>query len=569
MRHSSLVRLGGFLGGALFLAGQALATEPPRLVLQITVDQLRGDLVSRYGAGMGKGGFHYLLEHGVVFTDAHHRHANTETVVGHTTLATGTDPAVHGMISNVWIDRKSGATVYNVQDADYPLIGDKGGDKDKKGEIDPTQRAATTKGRSPRAILTTTIGDEIRLHYGPKAKVFSVSVKDRAAIAMGGHTGQAYWFSKGQGRFVTSTYYRKDYPQWVKDWNASGKVGRYAGGEWKLMLAPRFYLFANRDDQPWEMNLPGWGRTFPHHYGPANGKFYGGLLTMSPAGDELTADFAETLIENEGLGQDDIPDYLSISFSSTDYVEHVFGPSSLEAEDNLKRLDRTLASLLQYIDQKVGLKRTLIVLAADHGSTEAVGYMKSLGIDAGEFDFKKVSAQPSLAKLRKRFHLKQGELIQGFIKPYVYLNRQAIAKAGLKLGEVEQAVAEALQKAPGVAYAVTADALNRGALPDNPVMRAVIANYNPQRSGDIYLVFQPHWYVADFDGMHVTSVHGSPWSYDTYVPLIFAGYGLKPARVYRRVETVDVAPTIAELVDSKPPSGAVGVPLLEVFQQLK
>ncbi len=551
--------------GLLFLGGQALAAEAPRLVLQITVDQLRGDLVDRYRAGLGRDGFRYLLEHGAVFADAHHRHANTETVVGHTTLATGTDPAVHGMISNVWIDRKTGDKVYNVQDPDYPPIGSKQNDESQNNEIDPTQRAATTKGRSPRAILTTTIGDEIRLHYGPKAKVFSVSVKDRAAIAMGGHTGQAYWFSKGEGRFVTSTYYRKDYPEWVKAWNAGGAVGRYAGGEWKLLLAPRFYLFADRDDQPWEMKLPGWGRTFPHHYGPADGKFYGALLTLSPAGDELTVDFAKALIENEGLGQDDIPDYLSISLSSTDYIEHVFGPSSLEAEDNLKRLDRTLADLLQYIDRTVGLKRTLVVLCADHGSTEAVGYLKTLGIDAGEFDFKKAAAQPWLAQLRKRFGLAKGELIQGFIKPYVYLNRQAIAKAGLKLGEVQQAVAHALEKMPGVAYAVTADALSRGAVPDNPVMRAVTANYNPQRSGDIYLVFQPHWYVADFDGMHVTSVHGSPWPYDTYVPLIFMGPGIEPKKIYRRVETVDVAPTIAEILGTRPPSGALGRPLEEVL----
>ncbi len=570
MRSLCHIRFCGILLGACFLAAQAWAdSDPqrPRLVLQITVDQLRGDLVDRYGAGLGKGGFEYLLSHGMVFTDAHHRHANTETVVGHTTLATGTDPAIHGMISNVWIDRKTGATVYNVQDPDYPLVGSAGADK--KTEIDPTQRAATTDGRSPRSILTSTIGDEIRLHFGPQAKVFSVSVKDRAAISMGGHSGQAYWFSKSGGRFVTSTYYRKDYPGWVKAWNANGKVASYAGGEWKLLLDRKFYTFADHDDQPWEMKLPGWGRTFPHHYGPADGKFYTGFLTMSPAGDELTVDFAKALLENEKLGQDDIPDYLSISLSSTDYVGHVFGPSSLEAEDNIKRLDRTLRDLLEYVDKKVGLDKTLVVLCADHGATEATGYLKTLGIESGQFEFDKAEKQPGFARLYKRFGLNRKSLLNGFIKPYVYLNHQAIAKAGLKLEEVEQAVAEELEKLPGVAHAVTASALRRGEVPDTDVMRAVLANFNDDRSGDIYLVFEPHWYVADFDGLHVTSVHGSPWDYDTYVPLIFAGPGIKPESVHRRVETVDVAATIAELLGAKAPSGSEGVPLVELFQSNK
>jgi len=538
----------------------------PRLVLQITVDQLRGDLINRYSAGIGSGGFNYLLSHGAVFTDAHHRHANTETVVGHTTLATGTDPAIHGMISNVWIDRKTGNQVYNVQDPDYPLVGSKG--INQKTEIDPTQRAATTDGRSPRSILTSTIGDEIRLHFGSKAKVFSVSVKDRAAISMGGHSGQAYWFSKSEGKFVTSSYYRKDYPEWVKNWNNNGKVASYANTEWKLLLDTSFYTFADKDKQPWEMDLPGWKNTFPHSYGPADGKFYTGFLTMSPAGDELTVDFAKTLIEKENIGQDDVPDYLSISLSSTDYVGHVFGPSSLEAEDNIKRLDRTLKDLLEYVDNKVGLENTLIVLSADHGATEATDYLKTLGIESGQFNFDKTS-ESWMPKLNQQFGLKKDELIYGFIKPYVYLNHEAITKAGIKLEEVERAVAEELQKVPGVAYAVTGSDLRKGNIPNTGAMRAVLANFNNDRSGDIYLVFEPHWYVADFDGMHVTSVHGSPWDYDSYVPLIFTGNGIQHQFIRRRVETVDIAITIANLLGIKAPSGSTGIPLHEVFESNK
>lgn len=190
------------------------ADRKVRMVLQITVDQLRGDLIDRYSAGYGKGGFRRLLDEGVFYVDAHHRHANTETVVGHATLATGTDPAVHGMVANVWLDRATGKLVYNIEDADYPLLGE-GGGVDASTEIDPTQKVASTQGRSPRAIRTSTIGDEIALSIGPKAKVFGISVKDRGAVTLAGHADTAYWFSKSGGQMVTSTFYKDVYPDWV------------------------------------------------------------------------------------------------------------------------------------------------------------------------------------------------------------------------------------------------------------------------------------------------------------------------------------------------------------------
>ena len=223
----SKLAIGGAIsvGIALSFAPVATAGEKPRLVLQITVDQLRGDLIDRYSAHIGEGGFRYLQENSVNFINAHHRHANTETIVGHTTLSTGTDPAIHGMVANLWFDRKTGQQFYNVQDPDYPLVGAAG--IDTQNEIDPTQRAATTDGRSPRNIISSTLSDEIALHFGPASKVFGVSVKDRGAIAMAGHAGQAYWFSKAEGRFVTSTFYREDYPSWIGDWEDTRKVQSY------------------------------------------------------------------------------------------------------------------------------------------------------------------------------------------------------------------------------------------------------------------------------------------------------------------------------------------------------
>jgi predicted AlkP superfamily pyrophosphatase or phosphodiesterase len=542
---------------------QGVERTIPRLVLQITVDQLREDLIDRYGEGFGKDGFRYLLETGTYYANAHHRHANTETIVGHTTLATGADPGVHGMVANLWFDRNTGTTFYNVQDSAYPLVGADG--INKSTEIDPTQRAATTDGRSPRSILTSTIGDEIRMHFGPEAKVFGVSVKDRGAISFAGHTGQAYWFSKAEGRFVTSSFYRQDYPDWMEVWQDKGLVASYANKEWTLLLAPDNYLFADSDDQPWETDFPGWGRTFPHNFGPADGKYYTTLLTLSPAGDQITVDFAKALIAGEEIGQDDITDFLSVSLSSTDYVGHIFGPSSLESEDNLKQLDRTLADLLNYVDATIGLEQTLVVLSADHGAPEAPGYLAIQGIEANYFDFAKVDTTPGWELLKQRFGLSH-DLIQNFVNPYVYLNSATIAEVGLDPLEVEGAVAQELQKLPGIALALGSNALRNGAVPDTRIAKAVLMNFHPDRSGDIYVVFEPHWFVADFDGLSVASMHGSPWTYDTHVPIIIAGPGVPATRVNRRVETVDVAPTIAAYLGTKPPSGAFGAPLLEVLK---
>lgn len=538
------------------------AQETPRLVLQITVDQLRGDLIDRYKKGLGDGGFNALIKGGAYFANAHHRHANNETIVGHTTLSTGADPAMHGMIANVWFDRTTGEQFYNVQDPEYPLVGAAG--IDASSEIDPTQRAATTDGRSPRNIATSTMSDEIALHFGPKARIFGVSVKDRGAISMAGHAGQAYWFSKAEGRFVTSSFYRDDYPAWMAAWEAKGMVASYANKDWTLLLPEENYIFADHDAQEWETDFPGWGQTFPHNWGPADGKYYTTLLTLSPAGDEITVDFAKALMIAEDVGQDDVTDYMSVSLSSTDYVGHLFGPSSLESEDNIKHLDQTLADFLAFVDETVGLDQTLIVLSADHGAPEAPGYLATLGIEADTFLFEDVDTAPGFARLKAQFGVAE-ELIQNFSNPYVFLNRDVIANAGLDPLEVERAVAKELQALPGITFAMGSSDIESGNFAPSRISDAVLANFKADRSGDIYVVFDPHWFVADFDGLTVASAHGSPWSYDSFVPIIFHGPGIEPARIGRRVETVDVAATIAVYLGTKLPSGASGLPLVEAL----
>lgn len=535
----------------------------PKLILQLTVDQLRGDLPWRYYERFGEGGFRYLMEEGTVYLDAHHRHANTETIVGHTTLATGADPAAHGMVANVWLDRATGQLTYNVEDARYPIL-TAGAGVDRSTEIDPTQRAARSDGRSPAAIQVSTFSDELSLFYGRQSKVFGVSVKDRGAISMAGHTGKAFWFSKQSGEFITSRFYYDRYPDWVTAYNERGPAAGYAARSWQLLNKASTYVFGDADDRAYETALPGFGRVFPHPFGQPEDRFYTTLLTVSPAGDEITVAFAKAVIDNEGLGADEVPDYLGVSLSSTDYVGHVFGPSSLEAEDNLLRLDRALADLLAFVDKRVGLEQTLIVLSADHGAPEAPGYLQELGFESDYINPASFDAKVEFAPVKAQFGIGE-ELITTYFHPYLYLNRVLIEEKGLDQALVEEAVAKVLMDFDGVALAVSSMALREGRVPDFPLVESVRRNFNPTRSGDIYLVFEPNRFINDFDGLIVASTHGSPWRYDSHVPIVFAGAGVPARRVARRVETVDVAPTLSLLVGTKPPSGAVGLPLHEVL----
>jgi predicted AlkP superfamily pyrophosphatase or phosphodiesterase len=324
------------------------------------------------------------------------------------------------------------------------------------------------------------------------------------------------------------------------------------------------YLFGAADDRPYETALPGYGRTFPHPFGKREGKYFTTLLTISPAGDELTLDFAKALIQNEDLGRDDKPDYLAVSFSSTDYVGHLFGPSSLESEDNILHLDRTLADLFGFIDARVGLDKTLIVLSADHGGPEAPGYLNELGFKADYIDPETWDKTGAIETLKKRFGIGE-ELITKYFHPYVYLNRKVIAENGLDQAEVERAVAEELTRFDGVSLAVSSSALDVGSVSNTPLIQSILRNYNPSRSGDIYLVFQPNRFINDFDGLAVATTHGSPWRYDSYVPIIFAGMGIPAQRINRMVHTVDIAPTLSLLVGAKPPTGSFGPPLNEVI----
>ncbi len=538
------------------LVGPAAADDGvgrPRLVLQITVDQLRGDLPRRFEERLGPGGFRYLLERGLHYDNAHYQHANTETAVGHATLFTGADPSRHGLVANEWFDQVTGEQVYNTEDDRHHLIG-----KEPKPHT----------GTSPRQILSSTIGDELVVHGGGRSRVYSVSVKDRGAIIPGGHAGKAFWFSKSSGEFVTSTYYYDAYPEWVKAWNAARPADEYRGKSWTLLHDRSTYVFADSDDRPFEASVDALGRTFPHSLGDGSSKYFYGVLTFTPVGDELTLSFAKALIENEKVGQGKATDFLAISFSSTDYVGHVFGPSSLESEDNVLRLDRTLAELFAYVDEWVGLDKTLIVLSADHGAPEAPEHMARLGMETGRFPLDWFQSVPLTQALEKRFG--RGDLIAAHSHPYLYLNLEAIRQDALDVAEVERFVADEVQKLPGMAYALTRSDLLAGRIADAPLQHQIRRSFHPTRSGNVHLVPRHYWYLhsaKEAATMGIAAIHGSPWAYDTYVPIFFAGPGVPTGTVSRRVGPHDIAATLAAYLGVKPPSGSVGTPLVEVLNR--
>ncbi|MFC1799166.1 alkaline phosphatase family protein [Thermodesulfobacteriota bacterium] len=523
----------------------------PKLVLQITIDQMRGDYPMRYKDQLGEGGFRYLMEKGTHYINAHYQHADTETPIGHAALFTGTYPSYNGIVAGNWFDVDKGRVIYNCEDDRYPMTG---------------KEPAQGKGRAPTNLLSSTIGDELVISNNSQSRVFSVSIKDRGAILPGGHTGKAFWYSKSDGSFVSSTYYYKEYPGWIKQWNAKKLADKYKDTSWELLYDVPTYMFGKNDDRPFEVDFFGLGTTFPH---PVKGdsKYFYASLIATPFGDELTADFAKTLIKAEKLGQDKQTDFMAISFSVTDYIGHVFGPSSLEAEDNVLRVDRLLADLFRFIDVQVGLDQTLIIVSADHGMSEAPEYMQNLGFEVGRLTSETIVKGTIKKALKARLGVPE-DVIRLYEHPYVYLNEEEIKKTKYSLAEVEAAVAEEIIKIPGMIGAVTRTDLLKGSFVPTPVNMKILNNFHLKRSGHVHVIADQFWYF--YYEMETTkkiaAIHGSPWMYDSYVPIFFAGHGIPAQRIARLVTPYDIAATIATYLEIKPPSGSVGNPLVEVLK---
>jgi predicted AlkP superfamily pyrophosphatase or phosphodiesterase len=528
-------------------ACQEKVQEPnrPRLVLLIVVDQLRTDFIQRWEHRLRPRGLRYLLREGVFFTDARYLQANTATGPGHATLVTGASPSTHGIIGNSWFDRRSRRVRYVVEDPRYQVLG---------------QERIEGEGTSPRNLLSTTIGDELVMARPDRSRVFSASMKDRSAILLAGHLGKAYWYSTLSGDFVTSTYYEAQYPKWLRDWNRERRVDSYRGKKWRLMRDRETYEFADRDDRPFEIPLLDLGRTMPHLVSADNDQQFYSVLRATPFADRLLLDFVRDLIDAEEIGRRGATDFLAVGFSASDFVGHAFGPSSLEAEDNFLRTDHVLHELFQFIDKRIGLDRTVIALSADHGITEAPEYLTELGFNAGRHVPSEFMARLNRS-LKRRFGVTR-DLVIDFVSRDLVLDEGLIERLDLDLEAVERATAEEAMKMPGFELAVARADLLAGTVPSTDLYMRVMNGFRPERGGNVTLVPAQGWFLAsDPSPSILTAMHGSPWVYDSQVPILIAGKRIKRDVVNGRVAPRDLAMTLASYLEIRPPSGSDGTVL--------
>jgi predicted AlkP superfamily pyrophosphatase or phosphodiesterase len=506
--------------------------EGPRLVVVISVDQMRADYVERFDDRF-TGGFARLLRDGAVFGDAHQDHAMTSTAPGHATIATGAFPSRHGFIQNDWYDRNTAQWVYSVDDPTAAIIGN-----------------PEAPGRSPVNLSTNTLGDWLK-RRSRGSKVFSVAIKDRAAIPMGGkEPNGVYWYHSSTGQFVTSVYYQRRNPNWVDRFNAAEPAAAYNGSIWDRLFPESTYVASREDDFPHEAD--GRGTTFPHWIGVEEDdggwkRFYE-LLRRSPFADELTFDFVRELVVNEELGADDRPDILFVGCSAADYVGHAYGPYSQEVEDYYLRLDRQLDSLFVFLDQTVGRPNNMVVLTGDHGVMTMPEELARRGFGGARVSKRglgtlaKQAIDPDTSSRRYRDSLRV-RIANGVVILFpggTSEQDQAAAR---------RAVAAALRESPAILEAYTLDELILGRDGDRPYFGAFRRSFDPDRSPDVVFAAPDTVLITNLD--RETS-HGTPHPFDSHVPLIFAGPGIAPSYHPERVRTVDIAPTLAAILGVRP-----------------
>ncbi|HEY1108067.1 MAG TPA: alkaline phosphatase family protein, partial [Opitutaceae bacterium] len=466
------------------------------------------------------------------YGDAHYNTANTFTSAGHATLATGTDAAGHGIVSNDWFDRDSGKSIYCVADTGSPVVGGAG------------------KPVSPAMLLAPTLGDAL-LAARPGSRVFAVAGKDRSAILPGGKQGKAYWWLESTGGFGSSRYYETELPGWIAAWNATKPIDRYRSATWTPLSATESpEALANPHARP----PAALGRSFPHPLLEKSDKLFFNAFQYTPFFDELIAAFARELIVREKLGRGAAPDYLAISFSGHDYIGHAYGPESPEYRDSLVRLDRVLAELLAVVEREVGLERTLIVLSSDHGSGDIPEKPELRAARAGRIHPDKLRAAANVA-LRASLKV-DTDLITAFVPPGFYLDRAKLGALGLPLSRVEEALATHLRTEPGIAAAYSRTTLGGPVDAADPLFAPTRRAFFATRSGDVVVVQARGWYMYP-DPEIYAAMHGSPYDYDTHVPILLAGPGVRAATtVSARVMPTQIVPTLAHLLGIQPPAKA-------------
>lgn len=520
--------------------------ENPKLVVGIVVDQMRYDYLTRFYNHYGEGGFKRMMNEGFHFKNNHFNYIPTYTGPGHASVYTGTSPSLHGIIANNWYDKTIKTSVYCAQDDNASPIGT----QHKAGKM------------SPHRMITTSITDELRLATQLKSKVIGISLKDRGAILPAGHSGTAYWFhGKDEGNWITSSFYMNALPKWVADFNNSNQAESYLK-IWNTLKPIASYTESGPDESPYEKKLKGTEKSvFPYDLkalASQNGNF--DIIKETPFGNDITTDFAIAAIDGENLGNNNTTDFLAISYSSTDYVGHTFGINSKEIQDTYLRLDQDLERLFNHLDKKLGKNNYTVFLTADHGAVHAPGYLQSQNIPAGFFN--RNTFREALNTHINSVYSSEN-LIDNISSDQIFLNHQTIQTLKLNTQEVEATVAQFVLQYPQMDKVFTRHQL--GLVHYTSGIGALIQNgFNQKRSGDILYTHTPAvistWYE---DG---GTTHGSGYTYDTHVPLLFMGQGIQKGKTYQKSEIIDIAPTLSALLGISRPNGATGRVLNELFE---
>lgn len=525
---------------ALLFATSASA-RPPRLTLLISVDAMSSELFLRTRPRF-KAGLAQLAEKGALFPTVRYDFAETVTAAGHATLATGANPWRHGIVSNRVLNRATGQEEPMFADPAHPML------EAPLGSYDV----------SPVNLMAEGLSDRLRMFTHGRGKAVAISEKPRAAVALAGRLGQAWWFNETVGKFVTGTFYAKELPRWVRGFNEKKLPESYHGTQWTLFGPPQQY--EGEDDRPFESDWHGMGRAFPH---PLSGGLNSpgppsyAALASSPFMNEILVQLARAAIEGEQLGKDEVPDLLWVSFSATDRLYHLYGPYSWEAQDAMLRLDKNIAELLAAAERAAsGRANLLVAVCADHGGAAIPEEWSAAGVEAGRLN--PATLQQGLAKeLKARFG---AELVTGVEATDVYLSSKAIAEKKLDGAAVRRAAASWVSAQPQVALAVARDDLQAGS---RDLLGSLRRGYYPERSGDVLFLLKPFQVLTD---EQTGTNHGSPYSYDSDVPLLLAGKNVRPGIYRQQVAAVDVAPTIAAAMEIGIPSLAEGVVRAEALK---
>ncbi|HSI71420.1 MAG TPA: alkaline phosphatase PafA [Gillisia sp.] len=519
-------------------------SQKPKLIVGVVVDQMRYDYLTRFWDKYQEGGFKRLVRNGYNFRNNHFNYIPTYTGPGHASVYAGTSPQNHGIIGNDWYNKFEEREVYCTGD----------------DNVTPVGTTSSAGKMSPHRMTVTTVADENRLFTQMRGKTIGIALKDRGAILPAGHTANgAYWFHGGnEGKWITSSFYMEKLPEWVTSFNKSGKVDSYMR-TWNTLKDIETYTESGPDQTTFEGGYNG-RSTFPYDLKElASEERPYELLKVTPYGNSITTDFAIAALDGEELGQDDFTDFLTISYSSTDYVGHNFGVNSKEVQDSYLRLDQDLASLLRALDEKVGKGNYTLFLTSDHGGVDVPSYLSSVKIPAGYFDNK--SFEEKLRQFVSDTY-EGAEIIKYVYNYQVFFDYDVLREKELSANDVEVTLAHYLLQYPQINNVFTRTQLQSGSFSTGTA--ALVQNgFNQKRSGDVIFVLKPSVISYSETG----STHGSGFSYDTHAPLIFFGNGIRRGSSSERTEIIDIAPTISALLGISFPNGNTGKPLFEMLDQ--